>query len=63
MQLCNHPFSFTKVYAQNAPSKLPFREFAWGLTVRASHSVRFGLRVSTDPAAEKCIEYIAITLA
>ncbi|CAL5223373.1 g5878 [Coccomyxa viridis] len=44
-ELCNHPFSFTKVYAQNAPSKLPFREFAWGLTVRASHSVRFGLRV------------------
>lgn len=46
MQLCQHPFSFTKLYASDAPSKLPLREFLWGLVVKGSRSLRFGIRVS-----------------
>lgn len=45
MQLCQHPFSFTKLYASDAPSKLPLREFLWGLVVKGSRSLRFGIRV------------------
>ncbi|KAK9904177.1 hypothetical protein WJX75_006045 [Coccomyxa subellipsoidea] len=44
-ELCQHPFSFTKLYASDAPSKLPLREFLWGLVVKGSRSLRFGIRV------------------
>ncbi|CAL8470841.1 g10383 [Coccomyxa elongata] len=44
-ELCQHPFSFTKLYASDAPSKLPLREFFWGLVVKGSRSLRFGIRV------------------
>ena len=45
LQLCQHPFSFTKVFTSDAPSVLPLHEFVWGLTVKAGHGLRFGIRV------------------
>ena len=49
-ELCNHAFSFTKVFRQDAPSQLPLGDFIWGLLRKANRSARFGLRVRSGSA-------------
>lgn len=44
-QVCKHPYSFTPVYAEDAPSRLPLHELAWGLVGRAAKGVRLAHRV------------------
>lgn len=46
MQVCKHPFSFSPVYAENAPARLPFQEFIIGIATKACHVLQFFLRLS-----------------
>lgn len=48
LQVCKHKFSFTPVYAKDAPSRLPWHELAVGLLKRAAAAVRVAHRVSVD---------------
>ncbi|KAK6916423.1 Zinc finger, RING-CH-type [Dillenia turbinata] len=45
-EVCKHAFSFSPVYAENAPSKLPFQEFVLGIAMKACHVLQFFLRLS-----------------
>ncbi|XP_073024660.1 probable E3 ubiquitin ligase SUD1 [Primulina eburnea] len=45
-EVCKHPFSFSPVYAENAPTRLPFLEFIAGITMKAYHVLQFFLRLS-----------------
>ncbi|XP_075504178.1 putative E3 ubiquitin ligase SUD1 [Primulina tabacum] len=45
-EVCKHPFSFSPVYADNAPTRLPFLEFIAGITMKAYHVLHFFLRLS-----------------
>ncbi|KAG7618352.1 Zinc finger RING-CH-type [Arabidopsis thaliana x Arabidopsis arenosa] len=45
-EVCKHPFSFSPVYADNAPSRLPFQEFVVGIAMKACHVLQFFLRLS-----------------
>ncbi|OIW10194.1 hypothetical protein TanjilG_27945 [Lupinus angustifolius] len=45
-EVCKHPFSFSPVYADNAPSRLPFQEFVVGMAMKACHVLQFFLRLS-----------------
>ncbi|KAG2244611.1 hypothetical protein Bca52824_093538 [Brassica carinata] len=45
-QVCKHPFSFSPVYAENAPTRLPFQEFVVGIAMKACHVLQFFLRLS-----------------
>ncbi|XP_024979580.1 probable E3 ubiquitin ligase SUD1 [Cynara cardunculus var. scolymus] len=45
-EVCKHPFSFSPVYAENAPAKLPFQEFLVGMSMKACHVLQFFLRLS-----------------
>ncbi|KAL3515296.1 hypothetical protein ACH5RR_022198 [Cinchona calisaya] len=45
-EVCKHPFSFSPVYAENAPTRLPFREFIVGMGMKACHVLQFFLRLS-----------------
>lgn len=45
-EVCNHPFRFSPVYAENAPSRLPFREVLLGTAAKAWHGLHFILRLS-----------------
>lgn len=45
-QVCKHAFSFSPVYAENAPSRLPFQEFIFGIAMKACHVLQFFLRLS-----------------
>ncbi|KAI7746699.1 hypothetical protein M8C21_009262 [Ambrosia artemisiifolia] len=45
-EVCKHPFSFSPVYAENAPAKLPFQEFVVGISLKAFHVLRFFLRLT-----------------
>ncbi|KAK6136886.1 hypothetical protein DH2020_029372 [Rehmannia glutinosa] len=45
-EVCKHPFSFSPVYAANAPARLPFQEFIVGIAMKACHVVQFFLRLS-----------------
>ncbi|CAL1410132.1 unnamed protein product [Linum trigynum] len=45
-EVCKHPFSFSPVYAENAPARLPFREFIMGMAMKACHVMQFFLRLS-----------------
>lgn len=45
-QVCKHPFSFSPVYAENAPARLPFQEFVVGMAMKAYHVLQFVLRLS-----------------
>ncbi|KAH6825984.1 RING/U-box superfamily protein [Perilla frutescens var. hirtella] len=45
-EVCKHPFSFSPVYAENAPSRLPFQEFIVGIAMKACHVLQFFLRLS-----------------
>ncbi|KAK4401672.1 putative E3 ubiquitin ligase SUD1, partial [Sesamum angolense] len=45
-EVCKHPFSFSPVYAENAPARLPFQEFVVGIALKACHVLQFFLRLS-----------------
>ncbi|KAG8368410.1 hypothetical protein BUALT_Bualt15G0042600 [Buddleja alternifolia] len=45
-EVCKHPFSFSPVYAENAPARLPFQEFIAGIAMKACHVLQFFLRLS-----------------
>ncbi|KAL0454272.1 UNVERIFIED_CONTAM: putative E3 ubiquitin ligase SUD1 [Sesamum latifolium] len=45
-EVCKHPFSFSPVYADNAPARLPFQEFIIGIAMKACHVLQFFLRLS-----------------
>ncbi|XP_076928553.1 putative E3 ubiquitin ligase SUD1 [Bidens hawaiensis] len=45
-EVCKHPFSFSPVYAENAPARLPFQEFIVGMAMKAYHVLQFFLRLS-----------------
>ncbi|XP_019423520.1 PREDICTED: probable E3 ubiquitin ligase SUD1 [Lupinus angustifolius] len=45
-EVCKHPFSFSPVYADNAPARLPFQEFVVGMAMKACHVLQFFLRLS-----------------
>lgn len=45
-EVCKHPFSFSPVYAENAPARLPFKEFVVGIGMKACHVLKFFLRLS-----------------
>ncbi|KAL6209805.1 hypothetical protein ACLB2K_020744 [Fragaria x ananassa] len=45
-EVCKHPFSFSPVYAENAPTRLPFQEFVVGMAMKTCHVLQFFLRLS-----------------
>ncbi|GAB4838711.1 Probable E3 ubiquitin ligase sud1 [Ancistrocladus abbreviatus] len=45
-EVCKHAFSFSPVYADNAPARLPFQEFVVGIAMKACHVLKFFLRLS-----------------
>ncbi|XP_038694068.1 probable E3 ubiquitin ligase SUD1 isoform X2 [Tripterygium wilfordii] len=45
-EVCKHVFSFSPVYAENAPPRLPFQEFVVGMAMKAFHILQFFLRLS-----------------
>ncbi|OAY39236.1 probable E3 ubiquitin ligase SUD1 isoform X2 [Manihot esculenta] len=45
-EVCKHAFSFSPVYAENAPSRLPFQEFVIGMAMKTCHVLQFFLRLS-----------------
>ncbi|KAL2455602.1 putative E3 ubiquitin ligase SUD1 [Abeliophyllum distichum] len=45
-EVCKHPFSFSPVYAENAPTRLTFQEFIVGISMKACHVLQFFLRLS-----------------
>ncbi|XP_071715416.1 probable E3 ubiquitin ligase SUD1 [Rutidosis leptorrhynchoides] len=45
-EVCKHPFSFSPVYAENAPAKLPYKEFVVGMSMKVYHVLRFFLRLT-----------------
>ncbi|MQM13005.1 hypothetical protein Taro_045926 [Colocasia esculenta] len=45
-EVCKHPFSFSPVYAENAPARLPFREFLIGIAMKACRVLQFFLRLA-----------------
>lgn len=45
MQVCKHAFAFSPVYAENAPSRLPFQELLLGMALKAARGMRFFLRL------------------
>ncbi|XP_057546361.1 probable E3 ubiquitin ligase SUD1 [Amaranthus tricolor] len=44
-EVCKHAFSFSPVYAENAPSRLPFQEFVFGIGKKTCHVLKFFLRL------------------
>lgn len=46
LQVCKHAFAFSPVYADNAPVRLPFQEFVFGMTMKAFHVLQFFLRLA-----------------
>ncbi|KAI3916003.1 hypothetical protein MKW98_004444 [Papaver atlanticum] len=45
-EVCKHPFSFSPVYAENAPARLPFQEFVVGMAMKTGHVMQFFLRLA-----------------
>lgn len=45
-EVCKHAFSFSPVYAENAPARLPFQEFIVGMAMKTYHVLQFFLRLS-----------------
>lgn len=45
-EVCKHSFSFSPVYAENAPTRLPFREFLVGIAMKTCRSLHFFLRLA-----------------
>ncbi|KAL8143754.1 hypothetical protein V2J09_016786 [Rumex salicifolius] len=46
IMVCKHVFSFSPVYAENAPARLPFQELVFGIGVKAYSVLKFFLRLS-----------------
>lgn len=46
VQVCKYAFSFSPVYADNAPSRLPFQEFILGIAMKAYNVLQFFLRLA-----------------
>lgn len=44
-EVCKHAFAFSPVYAENAPTRLPFREFVFGIGKKTCHVLKFFLRL------------------
>lgn len=44
-EVCKHTFSFSPVYAENAPARLPFQEFLVGMATKAFCALHFCLRL------------------
>nr|CAD1840119.1 unnamed protein product [Ananas comosus var. bracteatus] len=45
-EVCKHPFSFSPVYAEDAPARLPFQEFLVGMAMKACNVLQFFLRLA-----------------
>jgi E3 ubiquitin-protein ligase MARCH6 len=45
VQVCKHAFAFSPVYADNAPSRLPFQELVLGMGLKAAHAMQFFMRL------------------
>ncbi|PWZ05336.1 putative E3 ubiquitin ligase SUD1 [Zea mays] len=45
-EVCKHAFSFSPVYADNAPTRLPFQELIVGVGMKACHVFQFILRLA-----------------
>ncbi|OAY78551.1 putative E3 ubiquitin ligase SUD1 [Ananas comosus] len=45
-EVCKHPFSFSPVYAEDAPVRLPFQEFLVGMAMKACNVLQFFLRLA-----------------
>ncbi|XP_010270486.1 PREDICTED: probable E3 ubiquitin ligase SUD1 isoform X2 [Nelumbo nucifera] len=45
-EVCKHAFSFSPVYAENAPARLPVQEFIVGMAMKACHVLQFFLRLA-----------------
>ncbi|CAA6672572.1 unnamed protein product [Spirodela intermedia] len=45
-EVCKHPFSFSPLYADDAPARLPFREFLIGMAMKACSVLQFFLRLA-----------------
>nr|CAD1831785.1 unnamed protein product [Ananas comosus var. bracteatus] len=45
-EVCKHVFSFSPVYAEDAPARLPFQEFVVGTAMKACHVLQFFLRLA-----------------
>ncbi|KAI3803707.1 hypothetical protein L1987_31867 [Smallanthus sonchifolius] len=45
-EVCKHPFSFSPVYAENAPAKLSFQELVVGISMKACHELQFFFRIT-----------------
>ncbi|KAG7540451.1 Zinc finger RING-CH-type [Arabidopsis thaliana x Arabidopsis arenosa] len=44
-EVCKHPFSFSPVYAENAPTRLPFQEFVVAIATKFFRVLHFFLRL------------------
>ncbi|CAM8935336.1 unnamed protein product [Rhodiola kirilowii] len=44
-EVCKHAFSFSPVYADNAPARLPVQEFVVGIGMKACHALQFFVRL------------------
>ncbi|KAL2939365.1 putative E3 ubiquitin ligase SUD1 [Bienertia sinuspersici] len=44
-EVCKHAFAFSPVYAEDAPVRLPFREFVLGIGKKTCHVLKFFLRL------------------
>ncbi|CAM6094443.1 unnamed protein product [Calypogeia fissa] len=44
-EVCKHAFAFSPVYAENAPSRLPFQELLLGMALKAARGLRFFMRL------------------
>ncbi|KAG6530259.1 probable E3 ubiquitin ligase SUD1 [Zingiber officinale] len=45
-EVCKHTFSFSPVYAENAPARLPLQEFVVGMAMKACHVMQFFMRLA-----------------
>ncbi|XP_071688967.1 uncharacterized protein [Rutidosis leptorrhynchoides] len=45
-EICKHPFSFSPLYAENTPAKLPYNELVIGMSMKLYHVLLFVLRVT-----------------
>ncbi|KAF8410096.1 hypothetical protein HHK36_002618 [Tetracentron sinense] len=45
-EVCKHAFSFSPVYAEDAPARLPFQEVVVGMAMKACHVLKFFLRLA-----------------
>ncbi|KAG6483011.1 probable E3 ubiquitin ligase SUD1 [Zingiber officinale] len=45
-EVCKHTFSFSPVYSENAPARLPLKEFVVGTAMKACHVMQFFLRLA-----------------